>query len=287
MVINEVLTRTIGPDLDGIELYNSKAGPIDVTGWWLSDSSQKFDKFVIPSTIIPAGGYIFFDENDFNASGDPMLDFALDGTGGEQVWLIKPNAAGTSADLLVDGIDFGPGLVGKSLGRWPNSTGRPNPMKSTTLGAANSGPRVGPIVISEIMYNAPSSPGEVESWKLEYVEVYNPTAQNVDLTNWEIDGIEFQFVAGDSIGPGQILVIVPFDPVDDVTAIANFQGAYNVSIGTGPARYLGPYRERLDNDGEEITLFRADNPSPAVLTTFPLVTEDRVFYEDRNPWPTA
>ena len=287
VVINEVLSRTNTPDQDAIELYNPTASPVNVTGWWLSDSAEKFDKFVIPSATISAGGYLVFDENDFNASGDPLHDFALNGANGDQVWLIQPNDTGTSADWLVDQVEFGAGLSGESLGRWPNGTGRLNPMSVTTFGSENSGPRVGPVIISEIMYSPPSPSDGSQSSLLEFVELYNPAPWTVDLAHWEIDGIDFQFSSEDSIGAGQILIVVPFDPVHDLTAITNFQKAYRVEIGSGRSQYLGPYGGRLDNGGEQLTLIRADASVSAMPMEFSLVVEDRLVYKGQAPWPTT
>ena len=110
-------------------------------------------------TTVPAGGYLILDENNFG--------FGLSGTTGDDVVLVDPGTAG-NPDWFIDHVSFGPALPGESFGRWPDETGNLYPMISTTLGAVNSGPRTGPVVISEVMYN-PSSQ------LLEFVEIYNPT----------------------------------------------------------------------------------------------------------------
>ena len=69
VVINEVLAHTDPPLTDQIELKNTTTSPIDISGWFLSDSTQQYKKFQIPSgNTIPAGGYVVFDENDFNVT---------------------------------------------------------------------------------------------------------------------------------------------------------------------------------------------------------------------------
>lgn len=285
VVINEVLTNSEAPNVDAIELHNATAGSVDITGWWLSDSDAKFDKFVIPSTVIPAGGYVVFDENDFNTSGNLTLDFALDGANGDQVWLVKPTVSGTAAEAIADHLDLGPSLTDESFGRWPNGSGRHYPMETPTLGSVNSSPRVGPMVISEIHYHPSNGMGSGQPTMLEFLEIYNPTAQAVDVTDWRIDGLGYTFPAVTTIGPAEIVVIVPFDPVMDSAEIANFEATYGVDMAGGPIRYLGPYTGSAADGGEQLTLSRADHPPLGQPLLIPLVVEDRVLYDDRTPWP--
>ena len=58
VVINEVLTHTDPPLEDAIELANLTAVPVNIGGWYLSDSQSQLQKFRIPDgTVIPAGGF--------------------------------------------------------------------------------------------------------------------------------------------------------------------------------------------------------------------------------------
>ena len=56
IVINEVLAHSNYPPNDWIELHNTTASPIDITGWFLSDTDANLLKYEIPSTTIPANG---------------------------------------------------------------------------------------------------------------------------------------------------------------------------------------------------------------------------------------
>ena len=170
-------------------------------------------------------------------------------------------------------------MNGESFGRYPNATGRLYPMSSTTLGDENAEPRVGPVIISEIQYaSATVAAGELDL--LEFVEIYNPTDETVDLSNWAIDGIQYVFPEGSQIGPSEAIVIVPFDPAD-AQAMQAFLDHYSIAEVTA----LGPYSGRLDNAGERIRLLDTDEPPAENPALIPLCTEDEVGYETTSPWP--
>ena len=68
IIVNEVLAHTDLPLVDSIELHNTTGSAVDISGWFLSDSNDDYFKFAIPNgTILPAGGYIVFDEDDFQS----------------------------------------------------------------------------------------------------------------------------------------------------------------------------------------------------------------------------
>ena len=47
VVVNEVLSHTDLPFVDAIELYNTTAAPVDISGWYLSDSNGNYQKYQI------------------------------------------------------------------------------------------------------------------------------------------------------------------------------------------------------------------------------------------------
>jgi len=277
IVINEVLSHTDPPLYDSIELHNTTTEPVAIGGWFLSDSSADLQKFRIPDgSFIPAGGYVVFDERDFNSSGDPTKDFALDGAHGDEVWLT------TAGGQVVDHVAFGAARNAESFGRWPDGAGALYPMVSLTLGDANSGPRVGPLVISELMYHPPDPGPGVDPDDLEFIEIYNPTSQAVDLTHWQIaGGVDFAFADGTTIAAYSTLVVVSFDPADPANAdkLADFQAAY------GAEEVIGGYSGKLSDSGETVRLLRPDEPPADEPWYFPMLLEDEVAYGDSEPWP--
>ena len=48
-----------------------------------------------------------------------------------------------------------------------------------SLGAANVGPKVGPVVIAEIMYHPPDLPGGIDNGDDEYVNIATRLARNI------------------------------------------------------------------------------------------------------------
>jgi len=312
VVINEVLSHTDLPDIDSIELYNTTGGTIDIGGWYLSDSwglasnpdNGNYKKFQIaPGTSIDSGEYLVFDETDFNSSGgiDP-LDFALDGAHGDDVWLMKADGAGNLTHFA-DHVDFDAAANGESFGRWPNAAGELYPMASVTIGGTNSGPRVGPVVISEVMYNPPDPDGlgGVEADDLEFIELYNPTGSMIELAAWTDNphggpqyladwrlrgGVDMEFDEGTTIAADGILVVLSFDPnnPDNATRVADFRTYYGIDADVS---LTGGYGGKLRGGGERIELKRPDSPPLLEPDFVPHLIEDEVEYDDIAPGPTG
>jgi spore coat protein CotH len=284
IVINEVLTHTDPPLSDAIELFNSTDEAIAIGGWFLSDAKSNYRKYPLPvGTILPAGGYLVFNEtNHFNTSaGADTNDFALNGARGGNVFLLATDAHGNLA-RFIDRVEFGAAANGESFGRWPNGSGRLCPMISRTFGAANSGPRIGPVILSELMYNPPSG-----SNHLEFVEILNPAETPVDLANWQLaGGVTFAFPSNSTLSPGGVLVILAFDPAasSNTALLADFRTTYAISTNVP---LTGPYSGTLSDAGERLLLLRPDEPPPDEPGFFPLLTEDEVAYGHETPWPLS
>ncbi len=304
IVVNEVLSHTDPPTKDTIELHNTTATSIDVGGWYLSDDFGwdptgiagnyfLYKKFRIPDgTIIPDDGYLVFDEDDFNPTwNDPqqdsgLNDFALNGAHGDDVWLMKADAAGELTHFG-DHFEFGAAPQGESFGRWPNGSGNPYPMLTPTIdeqypeNGRNSTPRIGPVIISEMHYN----PNRVEDdGDLEFIEIYNNTAAPVDLTDWRLDGgIDFDFPAGTVLAAYSEMVILPFG-LDNAEKWSAFCAEYGLDAGRTDG-FLGGYRRQLSDGGELVQLQRAGEQPPDEPGFIPRLLEDEVHYDDETPWP--
>ena len=110
-----------------------------------------------------------FDENEFNPGG---AGFAL-GSDGDEVYLFSGD--GTNVTGYVHGYSFGAAENGVSFGRYVTSLGEEHfvAQSALTLNTNNSGPKVGPVVISEIMYHPPDLAGGEDNQDDEFIELRN------------------------------------------------------------------------------------------------------------------
>ena len=310
VVINEVLAHSDLPLEDAIELHNLSDTSLDLGGWYLSDQADQLRKFLFPpQTLLPPGGFLVCYESEFNSPGHPTTAFALSSSHGDQVYLAQASAGQLTGYRAQ--IDFGPSENGVSLGRFATSAGVDFvPMSCLSLGssisarsptnflslfragrgATNPYPKVGPVVLTEIMYHPPDSviAGITNDNLLEeFLELANLTPQTVPLydpaapTNgWRFNqAVNFHFNSTHSLPPYGHLLVVSFDPLADPDALAAFQARYGSSFPLA-----GPYRRHLDNHGERIELLKPD--SPQADGSVPYVLVEQVAYRDRAPWPT-
>ena len=296
VVINEVLANTapLAPRTDSVELHNPSGAAIDVSGWYLSDSQNDLLKYRIPdNTILESGAYLVFDESDFNPTplNPEPTDFALSGAQGDDVWLVIPDEMGGVA-TFVDDVHFAATLTGESLGRVPNGSGRLAPQGRNTLGCGNSNARVGPLLISEFHYN----PGEPSTAAmaldsnlveddLEFIEIHNPTNQDVMLTNWRLrGGVDFDFDDATVLAAAETLVVISFNP--EAMANSDRLDAFRTHFGIdSDIRIVGGWGGQLSDSGEEVRLLRPDVSPAGNPDLIPRVSEDAVFYDDAAPWP--
>ncbi len=298
VVINEVLAHTDPPIAvsDSIELKNTTNGTIDIGGWFLSDAGSALRKYQIPAgTMLPAGGYIVFDESNFNPNpempGDN--DFGLSGIEGDDVYLVIPDSDG-GISQLVDDVHFIASPNGESFGRTPDGTGRLAPMTQLSLGATNSAPRIGPVVITEINYD-PGTPSvaaiaadpDVVPDDLEFVELHNPAGRSVDLTDWRVrGGVDINFDDGAMLSSGETVVLVSFNPEnpDNESRVNAFRAHYGIGEGV---RLIGGYGGELSNRDERVQLQSVDEPPADDPTNVPNIVEDEVLYDSVTPWPST
>src|SRR5262249_21396478 len=67
VLVNEVLTHTELPLEDAIELVNRSTAPVNISGWYLSDSINDLRKYRIPDgTVLQPGSFAVFYESQFN-----------------------------------------------------------------------------------------------------------------------------------------------------------------------------------------------------------------------------
>jgi hypothetical protein len=275
VVINEVLSHqdTENPG-DWIELHNTSGTTIDIGGWFLSDSPGVLMKYTIPDgTLIPPNGYVVFNERDDFGSAFTLSEH------GDAVYLSSGSNGALSVPAYREFQKFGGQERGVTFGRHLRADGTAAfPSQGmATMGAANSGPRVGPLVIEEIMYHPPTGAHE-------YVRIRNSTAESVNLYDpanpanvWRVSGIDFEFPTGASLGANQSLLLVR-----DTITPASFRSVNQVPLSVAIYSYAGA----LDDDSDTLVLKKPGTPD-AGTGYLPYIIVDEVKYHDDAPWPRS
>ena len=292
IVINEIMADALLGGPDWIELFNTTAQAIDIGGWFLSDDNDELTRYEIAAgTVIEAGGYlVFYEDLHFGNDDDPgcHVPFALS-RDGETVYL-HSGAGGVVTGYSMQ-ESFGASEAGVAQGRYAKSIEAVNfvALVEPTPGAANAEAKVGPVVISEIMYNP------LRDADAEYVELLNISDDIVTLYDadagapWRFTddpddpSIAFLFPTDPPVmlAPGECLIVAK-----DLTLFVNSyifpEGTQVFAWGDG----------RLGNGGEKIEL---SAPGRADEDEQHWIRVDRVVFSDGqhpdefasgvDPWP--
>jgi hypothetical protein len=284
--VNEVLPRPSGQS-SAIELFNATAGEVNIGGWFLTDEFDTPKKYRIPDgTTIPANGIRVFTAN---TSFGVAFNFDVDG---EEVYLFSADAAGNLTGYS-HGFDFGRQVPNGTFGRYTISTGNNQfPSQATpTIGNPNTGPLIGPVIISEINFHPseiPTVEGPRDNDKDEFIELQNVTGANQPLydpsfpaNTWRLnDAVNFTFPPNVVIPASGFIIVTSIDPADPVAA-STFRSR-NAVPPTVPL--YGPWSGQLDNSSDTIELLRPDVPDPGGVD---YLLVERIRYEDVPPWPSG
>jgi len=293
VIINEILAHSHDEASDWIELHNMTDQTVDIGGWFLSDSATDVMKYEVAegTYIDPCDYIVFYQDPNFGVLTDPgtRTPFALS-ENGETVYL----HVGRDGELMgfMDREDFGASETGVSFGRYVTSTGDDKfpPMEHITPRQPNAYPRVGPVVITEIMYH-PTDPCTGDPYgdddDFEYIELYNITGSPVTLQEpdnehpgvlvpWRIRGVGFTFPAFTTIQPYSYLVIAR-----NRSAFVHRYG----TLSAGVLFALDYYDSKLDNSGESLQLAKPGDEDPNTPGYYYPIRVDRVEYGDAAPWP--
>jgi hypothetical protein len=288
VIISEIIANS--PDsFDAIELRNVTSSAIDISGWYLSDTAQDLRKYQIPAgTVLGPGAYVVFDERQFNPTPESPAahHFGLDGTRGDDVWLVQLNPLG-QVHLFSDDVHFGAMLPGQTWGVTEESLVRLTPLSRNTLGCRNSAAAVSDSVVLEIMYEPAAPTASAMEWDssldandLEYLVI---GATPAALSDWRLrGGVDFDFPTS-TVESGPTWV-VSFDPQASANQarlrafLAHYDLDDSISI-------VGGYAGSLSNQGEIIRLQRPGDRSIEEPDIQLYVTVDEIAYDNLAPWP--
>jgi hypothetical protein len=269
VVINEIMYHSDQPGNEWIEIHNPSERTVDVSRWILGDMNPDH-RFRLPvDLMLPPGGFLVVAANEFvvkehygiqvvvgdfefnfSNSGDTLSLFDDTGLpidtvayGDDAPWPTDPDGSGPSLELIDPNLDNSEPTSWQASSAPAGTPGRGNG-PSTIPGA------IGSIVINEFSYdptdlgitNDYNGDGIPDDAQDEFVELYNTTGADVDLSGWTVDdddpmnGNTFVFPQG-ALVPAHGFVVV-------------FNGG--IPTGFGVPTFTG--LPRLGNGGDQIRL---------------------------------
>lgn len=255
-------------------LQNGDVITIDGYGG-VSDFNGSSDVFLVDANVFVINGTAV-DNHPVKGSWKKGRPFGLSGVNGDTLWLLEGDS-NRNPLAFVDRVDFAAADPDRTLGRWPDGMGANTlySMTASTSGAANSGPLIGPVVISEVSYDAQSIDSR------EFVELTNTGTNLVSLNQWRLrGGLDFDFNGSHSLSPGQSLVVVSFDPLIQTALADDFRSHFGIPSNV---LLLGPATDGPLNDTEGTVRLQTAGPAPA----FSQIIADEVRYLSEAPWPMA
>ena len=190
--INEVESSGGTPG-DWIEFYNASGAAVDLSGYTVQDDNDDNSYTFPDGTVVEPGAYLVIDEL-IDGAGD--FDYGLGGT--DRVRLSDPSGA------LVDDTTWSGHAATTWGAREVDGAVEWEVTKEATKGAAN-------MFESEAAEGGSIVINEVDSQPADWVELYNPGDEALDVSGYEIrdnsDDHRWRFPAGTTIGPGEFLVV--------------------------------------------------------------------------------
>ncbi len=233
-----------------VELMNYGTNTVSLGNCILHhDGATNTDYLFPPNVTINAGNFLVLSNSTLGfvspASGEKLFLFA------------------TNYSAVFDGLVLKKGPRARS----PDGKGTWLVPNAPTPGSSNSFAVHSELVINEIMYNHKDFPAaDTNSLPVsnpeEWIELYNRSANAVDLTGWTLSGgISYSFTAGKTIAPGGYLVVAK-----DAGTLHSTYPAIDI---------VGNFSGHLGNDDQIILNDPLGNPA------------NQVHYYDGGRWPEA
>ena len=348
LIISELLSHCDPPFEDAVEFQNVSTNSIDISGWWISNDRLNPLRARIPTgPAIPPGGFRVIYQYMFNFSHSSnyppafstngILDeFTFNSAHGDECHLFQTDTNGNLTGYEVmeifesaaNGVPFGHynttvagdykfiAMSSQTFGTSVRATDSPSllPYFRTGLGASNSYPLVGPVVINEIMYQPSNTywgtniPPQLpkQNPDEEYIELRNITGSWVPLyfydpanpsfmtNSWRIQkALDYSFPSNSWMAPYSFCLVVAFDPKTNYTALTNFCKRYNVSTNSAATNYVplyGPWSGRLSDTGDSLELYHPDTPQTPPHPDagyVPFIRMDKVNFLSSADWSSG
>jgi gliding motility-associated-like protein len=141
VVINEYsasnfsgFTDNFGENEDWVELYNTSASPVNLSGYYLSDRAGNPTKFMLGAVSVPGNGFlrVWCSGRNIN-TGTIHTNFKLTQCKPEKIIFASP------AGIIIDSLTMVRTQVNHSRGRLPNGANTWSVFTTPTPGASNTG----------------------------------------------------------------------------------------------------------------------------------------------------
>ncbi len=249
--LSEIMTKNasfvmneFGEYVDWIEVHNTSAHTVSLSGYALSDDGAKLNKWFFPECQIAANGYLIVYADgrvSDSTAARPHTSFRLS-HGGEEIYLCNTDGAivdHASVEALTSDQS-----CSKVDGVWTN-TFVPTPgYANSVVGATLTdnefrGSNPYGLFISELM--ASTNETNVSDQSYDWVELYNASSSTIDLSGFGLSDKsshprKWQFPAGASIGAGQYMIVY-LSGLDEKVK-SNFHTSFKVSVDGGYAMTL-------------------------------------------------
>lgn len=325
VIVNELLSHTDPPIEDAVEFQNRAATNFNISGWWLSNQRINRMKWKVPNgPAIPPNGFRVLYEgtgwtNGFNST-NAASPLTFNAAHGDQLVLSQVDANGNLTGYVIyeefeaaahgySFIHYDTTVAGdyKFVAGSRTTFGFDDPTNVSEFragtGLSNAYPRIGPIVINEIMF-APSNTVfgtnivAKQNNDEEYIELLNITtnsvpfydpnfrnAQGIPTNYWRLQtAVSFNFPYT-NLAPNAFCLVVGFDPYTNAAALANFRARFGVS---NSVPIFGPWIGHLSDAGDAVELYRPDpvqEPPHPDAGFVPFVRIDKVNYLSSANWP--
>lgn len=277
--VNTVRINEVKPSMNAagvyeeswIELYNSGAEPVDVSGWTLNVKLRKDTIKIKPGAVVPAGGYLVLNGGE---AGDFEKEVVVSDQGGE-IYLYGLSEGQESSIWIPAGrnvsgtIDVADGSIAQG------------PLMTATPGAKNSALKLGSVYINEIHYH----PDEKGDLPFEFMEIVNATAADIPLYNaklnkgWKIEGINIEFESSHVLPANSKALLIPA-VLEDVVVAGWGPELVRTSYKIPESVQIFTYKGKLSNRGETIAIKEPYSVSSGIDAKTFYVWHDATLYSD-------
>jgi hypothetical protein len=275
VIVNEILSNTWTGE-EKIELYNTGDVAVEISNWYITDDKKIPEKYQIaPGTTIAPRAYKVFTSADFG------LKFSLSKKG-EEAYIFSADVTGKLTGYS-NGFPYSVTDVDQSYGLHVTSEYKTTKFvqKTQTFGTKNDVPVVGPLVITDVMYNPDLLTDEfvvmknISNQSISSNSPFLPDSNGIRIT---AINYKFDFKNPTTFKPYEAIFFTSISP-------SIFRNKYSLTPDVQVFQYTGSLGNSNDLIEIQIPVYRDTLLDGSYDNHFK--TMDEVHYYDSAPWPTS